>query len=254
MSSPDRDAILRQMGITQWVLRDAPPGREPVSKPGAESRSLPRDPTDPPSGLDETAPAETIEPVPRTSPEEIGTLEDLRSRVAACTACELAQSRTLTVFGEGPDRADWMFIGEAPGQQEDMQGKPFVGRAGNLLTQMLLALGLKREQVFIANTLKCRPPRNRDPQPQELQACEQFLLRQIELVQPSVLVALGRFSAQALTASDQSLSRLRGRVHHYGPARIPLVVTYHPAYLLRQPADKAKAWSDLLLAHRQLPV
>lgn len=254
MSSPDRDAILREMGITQWVLRDPSTGTDSgiereTSTPGVSAEKIQSG-----SGQGKAAAAVATEPTSKAAPTDGGTLEALRAQVAACTACELAQTRSNTVFGEGPDRADWMFIGEAPGQQEDIQGKPFVGRAGSLLTQMLLALGLGREQVFIANTLKCRPPNNRDPQPRELKACERFLLGQIELVQPKVLVALGRFSAQALTGTDQSLSRLRGRVYHYGPAQIPLVVTYHPAYLLRQPADKGKAWSDLLLAHRQLPV
>ena len=253
MPDLDRDAILKEMGITQWVLRDPQGSSEPpvgsgpaapVESPALEAEA-PSESTDAP-----TAPA----PEPVAPDSEILTLDSLRSQVADCTACELSQSRSNTVFGEGPGQADWMFVGEAPGQQEDLQGRPFVGRAGSLLTQMLLALGLKREQVFIANTLKCRPPSNRDPQPQELQACEKFLLAQIELVQPEVMVALGRFSAQALTATEQPLSRLRGRVYQYGPAQIPLVVTYHPAYLLRQPADKGKVWADLLLAHRQLPV
>ena len=259
MPDLDRDAILKEMGITQWVLRAPQATDAPAISP------VPRDSSPGPA----EAPVEAVEvpavtsalaePEETTSavvapPVEITTLEILRSQVAACTACELAQSRTNAVFVEGPDQADWMFVGEAPGQQEDLQGKPFVGRAGSLLTQMLLALGLKREQVFIANTLKCRPPNNRDPQSQELQACEKFLLAQIELVQPKVIVALGRFSAQALTGTEQSLSRVRGRIYQYGPAQIPLVVTYHPAYLLRQPADKGKVWADLLLAHRQLPV
>jgi DNA polymerase len=174
--------------------------------------------------------------------------------VAECTACELAASRTHTVFGEGSDQADWLFIGEAPGQQEDRQGKPFVGRAGGLLTQMIRALDKTREQVFIMNTLKCRPPGNRDPLPAELKACEPFLLKQIQLIQPKVIVALGKTSAQALLNSDQALGKLRGQVYQYGPDNIPLIVSYHPAYLLRQPADKGKVWADLLLAHRQLPV
>lgn len=257
MSEMDRDAILKEMGITQWVLRD------PNGIDGPVIASPPEIPGEPVTQQDEVeaspvsaevAATEQAESSPGENSGQIVTLGSLRSQVADCTACDLAGSRTHTVFGEGPDQADWMFVGEAPGQQEDLQGKPFVGRAGSLLTQMLLALGLKREQVFIANTLKCRPPNNRDPQPQELKACEQYLLAQIELIQPKVMVALGRFSAQALTGTEQSLSRLRGRVYQYGPAQIPLVVTYHPAYLLRQPADKGKVWSDLLLAHRQLPV
>jgi DNA polymerase len=176
----------------------------------------------------------------------------LRDAVAGCQACGLCASRRRTVFGVGHPQAHWMFVGEAPGEQEDLRGEPFVGPAGQLLDAMLEALGLTRaeappeRQVFIANTLKCRPPSNRNPQPDELSSCEPYLLRQIALVQPRILVALGRFAAQALLGSDQPIGRLRGAVHRY--AGVPLVVTYHPSYLLRQPADKAKAWDDLCLA------
>ena len=163
------------------------------------------------------------------------------------------RSRTQTVFGVGHPQAHWMIVGEAPGEQEDLQGEPFVGPAGQLLDSMLRALGLTRArgaaasaQVFIANTLKCRPPRNRNPEPAELARCEPFLRRQIELVQPRIILAMGRFAVQALLRSDEPIGRLRGRVHRY--RGVPLVVTYHPAYLLRNLADKARAWEDLCLA------
>jgi uracil-DNA glycosylase family 4 len=259
----DRNAILKEIGITQWVLRDASAG---VPEQGA---SIPQTQDESAEPVVEGAipiPEPVVEPlkqpasvrVPVTPPQVLEldalSLDVLRDQVAACTACELANSRLHTVFGEGADQADWLFVGEAPGQQEDRQGKPFVGRAGGLLTQMIRALDKSREQVYIANTLKCRPPNNRDPLPAELKACEPFILKQIQLLQPRVIVALGRISAQALLKSDQPLGKLRGQVYQFGPDNIPLIVTYHPAYLLRRPEDKSKVWSDLLLAHRQLPV
>jgi len=176
----------------------------------------------------------------------------LREAVSTCRACKLCESRTQPVFGTGNEQADWMIIGEAPGEQEDKQGKPFVGRSGQLLDRMLAAIDLTRaedapsKQVFIANVLKCRPPANRNPLPQEVAQCEPFLLRQIELVQPKVIVAMGRFAVQSLLKSSEPIGRLRGRVHEV--AAVPVVVTYHPAYLLRSPGDKALAWDDLCLA------
>jgi len=178
--------------------------------------------------------------------------EVLRQRVAACTACSLHETRTNTVFGVGNPQADLMVIGEAPGADEDRQGEPFVGRAGQLLNEMLRAIGLGREQVFIANILKCRPPGNRDPRPEEVTRCMPYLLRQIDLVRPRVLLSVGRISAQNLLQTDTPVGRLRGRVHRFGEAGIPLVVTYHPAYLLRSPEQKAKAWVDLQLVLRTL--
>ena len=184
----------------------------------------------------------------------------LREAVASCRACGLCEKRRQTVFGVGHRRAHWMVVGEAPGEQEDLRGEPFVGPAGRLLDQMLAALGLTRaeaaaegappltpeRQVYIANTLKCRPPGNRNPEPAELAKCEPFLVRQIELVQPRVILAMGRFAVQALLRTDEPIGRLRGRVHRY--QGVPLIVTYHPAYLLRNLLDKAKAWDDLCLA------
>ncbi|HEY7887696.1 MAG TPA: uracil-DNA glycosylase [Steroidobacteraceae bacterium] len=175
--------------------------------------------------------------------------EALRAQVLRCTRCGLHAGRTQGVFGVGPPRAEWMVIGEAPGAEEDRRGEPFVGRAGQLLDAMLRAIGLSRAQnVYIANVLKSRPPSNRDPRPEEVAACLPYLRRQIELVRPRLLLAVGRIAAQNLLATEESLSRLRGRVHTFGELNTPLVVTYHPAYLLRNPADKRKAWEDLKFA------
>jgi len=178
--------------------------------------------------------------------------EELTAAVCECTACGLCATRTQTVFGVGNRRAEWLVIGEAPGADEDRLGEPFVGRAGKLLDPMLLAVGLKREQVYIANILKCRPPENRDPTPEEAAQCRPFLNRQIALIRPRLILAVGRIAAQNLLGSDTPIGKLRGQVHRFGPARIPLVVTYHPAYLLRAPREKRKAWDDLRLARRAL--
>lgn len=186
------------------------------------------------------------EPVPDAAVPEAEGWEELERQVAACTKCGLEKTRTQTVFGVGNRRARWLFVGEAPGADEDRQGEPFVGRAGQLLNAMLFAIGLKREEVYIANVLKCRPPNNRDPQPGEVAHCEPYLIRQIELIRPRLIVALGRHAAHSLLKTEAPLSRLRGqRLSYHGT---PLVVTYHPAYLLRNPADKRRAWDDLRLA------
>lgn len=177
--------------------------------------------------------------------------DGLQQAVAGCTACTLCETRRNTVFGSGAREGEWLLIGEAPGADEDASGEAFVGQAGRLLDQMLAAIGADRRQhAYIANVIKCRPPNNRDPSPEEVARCAPFLQRQIALLSPGVIVALGRFAAQALLGTDASVASLRGRVHEWrGEARtIPLVVTYHPAYLLREPADKARAWSDLCLA------
>ncbi len=179
----------------------------------------------------------------------------LRQAVAECRACALCTSRTPTVFGVGHEQAHWLVVGEAPGEQEDLSGEPFVGAAGQLLDRMLAALQLTRssegpappsQRVYIANTLKCRPPRNRNPAPEEMLHCEPFLLRQIDLLRPRMILAMGRFAVQALLRSSEPIGKLRGHVHRYHG--VPLVVTYHPAYLLRNLADKARAWEDLCLA------
>ena len=188
----------------------------------------------------------------------------LRAAVAGCRACSLCETRRQTVFGVGHARAHCMVVGEAPGETEDERGEPFVGESGQLLDRMLRAIGLSRlpadqaepadqataadpaRQVYIANALKCRPPRNRNPTPQELATCQPYLERQVALVQPRLIIAMGRFAVQSLLGSDQPIGKLRGQVHQW--RGVPLVVTYHPAYLLRQPAEKARAWDDLCLA------
>jgi uracil-DNA glycosylase family 4 len=194
---------------------------------------------------------------PDTGPSALDPVSDLgwdalRTAVADCHACALHQTRTQTVFGVGDPDADLMIIGEAPGADEDRQGEPFVGRAGQLLTAMLAAIGLRREQVYIANIIKCRPPGNRDPHSEEAASCQAYLHRQIELIKPRLILSVGRVSAHKLLGTDESVGRLRGRVHRFDPGDVPLIVTYHPAYLLRRPQEKAKAWQDLQAAHRLL--
>lgn len=171
---------------------------------------------------------------------------DLQAEVADCKKCALCETRTQTVFGTGNKAADWMIIGEAPGQHEDEQGKPFVGKAGLLLTEMLRAAGLDREEVFITNILKCRPPGNRDPKPDEAKSCSGYLRQQQALVKPKIILAVGRIAAQTLLNTDAPLTKLRGKVHKLGDT--PMVVVYHPAYLLRSLLEKRKAWQDLQLA------
>jgi len=176
---------------------------------------------------------------------------EIKQAVPACTACGLHKTRTQTVFGVGDENADWMLIGEAPGAEEDRLGDPFVGQAGKLLDNMLAAIGLTRaENVYIANVLKCRPPGNRNPEPDEVAKCTPFLKRQIALIKPKLVVAMGRFAAQTLLASDASIASLRGRVFSY--EGVPLIVTYHPAYLLRNLPDKAKSWEDLVFARKTM--
>lgn len=175
--------------------------------------------------------------------------QSLKQCVSTCEACQLAKTRLNTVFGVGDPAAEWLFIGEAPGAQEDQQGEPFVGQAGKLLDNMLQALALKRGQnVFIANIVKCRPPGNRDPQAEEIAQCAPFLKRQIELIKPKLIVALGRVAAQSLLNTQEKVGALRNKQHDFH--NIPVVVTYHPAYLLRNLPDKAKAWEDLCYAKR----
>jgi DNA polymerase len=178
--------------------------------------------------------------------------EALREAVATCRACGLCATRTQTVFGVGNRHATLMLIGEAPGAEEDRQGEPFVGRAGQLLDRMLAAIGLGRDEVYIANILKCRPPGNRDPKPEEAAACRAFLLRQIALVHPRLLLSLGRVSAQNLLETDEPVGRLRGHWFSFGPQGLPLMVTYHPSYLLRSPEQKVKSWQDLTQVARRL--
>jgi DNA polymerase len=176
----------------------------------------------------------------------------LKAKVAGCTDCKLCSGRTQTVFGVGDEKAQWMLVGEAPGSEEDRLGEPFVGQAGRLLDNMLAALSMERgRNVYIANVLKCRPPGNRNPEPDEVAACSPHLLRQIELIRPKLILAMGRFAAQTLLGTDATIASLRGRVHQY--AGVPLIVTYHPAYLLRNLPDKAKSWADLVFAKKTIP-
>ena len=228
MSRPEqqRRAYLQAMGIDVWVARESGEPEEACESPLQQEDREPARPNELVSG----------------------DWDELRECVAGCTRCALSESRTNTVFGVGSPDADWMIIGEAPGAEEDRQGEPFVGRAGKLLDQMLFAIGQSRESVFIANILKCRPPNNRDPKPDEAAACREYLERQIELIQPKIILAVGRIAAQNLLGSDDPVGRMRGRMHDLDG--IPLVVTYHPAYLLRSPSQKRKSWSDLCLATR----
>ena len=177
--------------------------------------------------------------------------ERLKDAVSGCRSCALCETRTNTVFGVGDEQADWLIVGEAPGSEEDLQGEPFVGQAGKLLDNMLASVGLARgANVYIANVLKCRPPANRNPESREVLACSQYLLRQIELIQPKLIIAMGRFAAQTLLETDASIGSLRGRLHRY--RGVPLIVSYHPAYLLRSLPEKAKAWEDLCFARRTM--
>lgn len=238
---PLRHAYLDALGIDRWVARNAPPENSlPEFAPALPAESVP--PAAPKRSA--LSPAAPFVPLPATSDWGV-----LRERVAGCTACaELCKTRTQTVFGVGNTRAEWLVIGEAPGAEEDRQGEPFVGRAGQLLNAMLLAIGLPRETVFIANILKCRPPGNRDPKPEEVSRCLPYLSNQIALLKPRIILAVGRIAAQNLLATDAPLARLRGKLHTFGEANTPLVITYHPAYLLRTPSDKRKAWEDLKFA------
>jgi uracil-DNA glycosylase family 4 len=185
------------------------------------------------------------------APPSANTWIEIKQAVPGCTACGLHKTRAQTVLGVGDENADWMLIGEAPGAEEDRLGDPFVGQAGKLLDNMLAAIDLARhDNVYICNVLKCRPPGNRNPEPDEVAKCTPFLLRQIELIEPKLIVAMGRFAAQTLLNTDASIASLRGQVHRY--AGRPLIVTYHPAYLLRNLPDKAKAWADLLFARKTM--
>jgi uracil-DNA glycosylase len=214
MNSALRHEYLAALGVGTWVLR-------------SEGTQLPKAGEGREAGID---------------------WPELRARVAVCTRCTLSATRTQTVFGVGNQKAEWLIVGEAPGAEEDRQGEPFVGRAGQLLNSMLRAVGLAREQVYIANVLKCRPPGNRDPNPAEAAECLPYLEQQIALLKPKVMLAVGRIAAQNLLRTDKTLGSLRQQVHRFGVSQVPLIVTYHPAYLLRTPMDKRKSWEDLKFA------
>jgi len=255
-----RRRYLAAMGVRVWRLREEPVGIDAQPAEGLPDDAAPAPPViEPVSGTPISAPSlhpgpAIAEPIGPPGPAAVETMgwEDLRPAVAACQACSLWQARTQTVFGVGDRQADLMIIGEAPGADEDRQGEPFVGRAGQLLNLMLAAIGLGRDQVYIANILKCRPPGNRDPLPEETLRCQRFLLRQIALIRPRVLLSVGRISAQTLLRTDTAISRLRGRWYEFGPGKTPLMVTYHPAYLLRSPEQKGRAWQDLVEVARRL--
>jgi DNA polymerase len=270
-----QDSYLKEMGLgPRWRVRGTASATfaESVSAEPPQREPLPAE-TQPVVSVNASAPDRFSEVIPESAPERateivpeiisenapdsrhaaVMTMDwpDLLAAIRQCSACPLHATRTQAVPGVGAERADWLFIGEAPGADEDAQGEPFVGQAGKLLDAMLAAIGLKRgDNVHIANVLKCRPPGNRNPAPQEVAQCQAYLLRQIELIQPKLIVALGKFAAQTLLSEDTAIARLRGRVHRYRD--IPLIVTYHPAYLLRALPEKAKAWQDLCLAVKTL--
>lgn len=224
-----RRRYLDALGIAQWVPRAALAQVEPAALPN---------------------PVERPAPVAVMADSGVSGWPALEAEVSGCVKCPLSTGRTRTVFGVGNRLAEWMVIGEAPGAEEDRQGEPFVGRAGQLLDAMLRAIDLPRQDVFIANILKCRPPNNRDPEPAEIACCKPYLERQIALIRPRILLAVGRIAAQNLLGTDTPIGKLRGQVHRFGESGTPLVVTYHPAYLLRSPGEKRKAWEDLKLARR----
>jgi uracil-DNA glycosylase family 4 len=240
-----RLAYLRAMDIDVWERRDRVlSSAEPIVETIQES-----------ARPEIAAPREVAAPeVVRVENHAAGLgWEALEAAVRSCQRCPLHATRTQGVFGVGNRRANWFVIGEAPGGDEDRQGEPFVGRAGQLLNSMLKAMGLTREEVYIANILKSRPPNNRDPRPEEVRECIPYLYRQIELVNPKLILCVGRIAAQTLLGTDTPIGKLRGKLHHLpalqpGGQPRPMVVTYHPAYLLRSPAEKRKAWSDLVLA------
>ena len=241
--SSDREQILREMGLGPvWKLRAAavtPPGEELVATTAALPELLP-----------DAIPSSAAAIAAATAPVPMA-WDELAATVAACRQCRLCEMRKQAVLGVGDVNADWLFVGEGPGAEEDQRGEPFVGQAGKLLDSMLAAIGLKRgEDVYIANAVKCRPPENRTPTPEEAAACKPYLERQIELIQPKLIVALGRPAAQTLLQAEVKIGAARGKLHDY--RGIPLIVTYHPAYLLRTLQDKAKAWEDLCFMRRTM--
>ena len=250
---PRQRAMLAEMGVRVWAPT-ATEAQPPAPAPATQAETAAKAPA-PVTPVEAATPPQpqALAPVQAPHASAVAGMDwaTLQSAVAACEACGLCRSRTQTVFGVGSPQARVMIVGEAPGEQEDRQGEPFVGPAGQLLDAMLRAIGHDRQATdergaYIANVLKCRPPANRNPAPDEVLRCEPYLARQVALVKPSVIIAMGRFAVQSLLKTTDPIGRLRGRVHHY--QGVPVIVTYHPAYLLRTPADKGKAWSDLCLA------
>lgn len=258
-----RDPYLQAMGIEQWVRRDPHPQSFDVAEDElsvAEDNIVPESadthieevPTANDNGVELTASDIELTPTQSRESHNVDGLgwPELESTVAECTICDLHATRTNTVFGVGNRNADWMLIGEAPGAEEDAQGEPFVGPAGQLLAAMLQAMGLERKQVYITNILKCHLPENRDPLDDEVQCCQPYLRRQIELVQPKLILAVGRVAAQNLLECNETMKDMRGQRFEYADTGIPVVATYHPAYLLRKPSEKRKSWQDLQFAMR----
>lgn len=247
--APARDAIAVPPPAAAQSSAQAPAARAASPAPGLRNGPPPK--PAPKVEAEEAAPAV----IPVAERVKNANLDELREQVLACTACGLCNGRRHAVFGHGGQPTRWLVVGEAPGEQEDRQGQPFVGRSGQLLDAMLSAVGMSRERdVFIANVIKCRPPGNRNPKPEEIAACSPYLMRQIALLKPERILVLGRFAAQTLLGTDATIGSLRGRVHQMKTdegREIPVVVSYHPAYLLRSPAEKARAWQDLQLAARQ---
>ena len=265
-------AMLSEMGVRVFDALPAPqvavPAAPAVAAAPVATQSLPAAPVAEPTAASTAlssarAPAPVARPARVTAPValtpqgdrpagiESMDWETLEAAVAGCQACGLCERRRNTVFGVGDQQADWLIVGEAPGEQEDLQGEPFVGAAGKLLDNMLRAIGQSRQDnVYIANVLKCRPPGNRNPEPAEVAQCEPFLRRQVALLQPRIILAMGRFAVQSLLGTTEPIGKLRGRIYDY--QGVPVVVTYHPAYLLRNLPDKAKAWADLCLAMNTL--
>lgn len=251
-----RSRMLEALGVsTEWTLRGAqPPAQQAedvaVAEPVADAEPAAMLQAEPMAARVEMPPANVADvAAPRAQRIAAFDWSELEAAVSSCMSCKLCERRTNTVFGVGDRQAEWMLIGEAPGENEDKQGEPFVGQAGKLLDSMLRSVGLSREKgVFIANVLKCRPPGNRDPEPDEVAMCDPYLKRQIALVKPRIIVVLGRVAAQNLLQTQTPVSKLRGKVHEV--EGVPVVVTYHPAYLLRTLTDKARAWEDLCLARK----
>lgn len=250
------------MGIQYWGLREQAPRQttaDPavaaetlLAAPGASAPAAASEASEPPVAAAADTPPPTAKPaVAETVPADSDTLDLIHAEVARCTACGLHESRTRTVPGVGAAQTDWLIVGEAPGAEEDRRGEPFIGRAGKLLDAMLFSLGLDRRTLYITNIVKCRPPDNRDPAVDEAEACAGYLHRQIAVLQPKIMLAVGRVAAQRLLGVDTPVGRLRGQVHRHSSG-VPVVVTYHPAYLLRAPLEKRKAWADLQLAMRAL--
>jgi uracil-DNA glycosylase len=270
-----RHAMLEAMGIKHWARPAAGSGHAVAT--AAVLTPTPAKPAPPDAGAQAVAAVAVARqalqpkpdaPQPSFQPTPVQPLSgsiaqmdwpELRQTVAQCQACALCQGRKNTVFGAGKPQAHWLIVGEAPGENEDLQGLPFVGAAGGLLDNLLKAVGLSRDEqvadaqaAYIANVIKCRPPSNRNPEPAEIAQCQPFLQRQIELIQPKIIVALGRFAAQTLLQTNEPIGRLRGKVHRSAASAAPVVVSYHPAYLLRSPTEKAKAWEDWCLARSVL--